>query len=112
MSSHSVGGRRGLLPALYGRKDVAQARIQNKLRVTTPTQRILPDLEIRSRDLIVALAQEEEHRLFQRLRHFLRVIGIQVEPVGRRDVEWQVAGSGCRQAIGVFDQLYLLFEDR
>src|SRR5579863_5541565 len=112
MTSHVVGGGSGLLPALNGHKEVAETRIHDKLHVTAPTQRILPDLEIFSRDLVIALALQEEHRLFERLRHFLRLIGVQVEPVGSRDAQRQVARGGCRQAPGIFDQLHLFFDDR
>src|SRR6266567_7446209 len=100
MTSYGVGGGSSLLPACYGHKEVAEAGIHDKLHVTPPTQRLLPDLEILSRDLVVALALQEEHRLVQRLRHFLRLIGVQVEPVGSRDVEWQVGRGGRRQALG------------
>src|SRR5271167_2949466 len=67
MTSHGVCGGSGLLPAFYGHKEVAEGGIHFKLHVAAPTQRVLPDLEIISRDLVVALALEEEHRLFQRL---------------------------------------------
>src|SRR5947209_15666197 len=87
MTSHGVGGGSSLLPACYGHKEVAEAGIHDTLHVTTPTQCILPDLEILSRDLVVALALEAEHWLSQRLRHLLWLIGVQVEPVGSRDVE-------------------------
>src|SRR6266446_3604042 len=66
MTSHGVGGGSGLLSAFYGHKEVAEAGIHDKLHVAAPTQRVLPDLEILSRDLVVALALEEEHRLVQR----------------------------------------------
>ncbi|MFL5664334.1 MAG: hypothetical protein ACJ8BW_23765, partial [Ktedonobacteraceae bacterium] len=112
MTSHGVVGGSSLLPAFDGHKEVAEAGIHDKLHVAAPTQRVLPDLEILSRDLVVALAQEEEHRLFQRLRHFLRLIGVQVEPVGSRDAQRQVGRCGCRQALGIFDQLHLFFDDR
>src|SRR5439155_10858223 len=112
MTGYAVGGGCGLLAAFYGHKEVAKAGIHDKLHVTTPTQRVLPDLEILSRDLVVTLALQEEHRLFERLRHFLRVIGVQVKPVGSRDVERQVGRGGRRQAARIFDQLHLFFDDR
>jgi hypothetical protein len=82
MTGHGVGGGSGLLPAFYGHKEVAEAGIHGKLHVAAPTQGVLPDLEILSRDLVVTPALQEEHRLFERLRHFFRLIGVQVEPVG------------------------------
>ncbi len=100
------------MTAFDGHKEVAEARIHDKLHVVAPTQRVLPDLEILSRDLVVALALQEEHRLFERLRHLLRLIGIQVEPVSRRDIERQVGRGGSWQAQGIFDQLHLLFDNR
>jgi hypothetical protein len=56
MISHGVGDGSGLLPAFDGHKEVAEAGIHDTLHLTTPTQRVLPDLEILSRDLVVALA--------------------------------------------------------
>src|SRR6266576_2669509 len=56
MTSHGVGCGSGLLPAFYGHKEVAEARIHSKLHVAAPTQGVLPDLEILSRDLVVAPA--------------------------------------------------------
>ena len=56
MTSHGVGGGSGLLPAFYGHKEVAEAGIHFKLHIAAPTQRALPDLEILSRDLVVAPA--------------------------------------------------------
>lgn len=83
MTSYGVGGRCGLLSAFDRHKGVAKAGIQEKLHVVAPTQGILPDLEILSRDLVVAAAEQKEHRLRECLRHMLRVIGVQIEPVGR-----------------------------
>src|SRR3989442_15898129 len=109
MTSHSVGGGSGLLSAFYGRKEVAEAGIHDKLHVAAPTQRVLPDLEIISRDLVVALALEEEHRLVQRLRHFLRLIAVKSEPEGSRDVEWQVGRAGRGKPLGIFDHSTFFF---
>src|SRR2546421_7916980 len=56
MTSHSVGCGSGLFPAFYRHKEVAEARIHGKLHVAAPNQGVLPDLEILSRDLVVAPA--------------------------------------------------------
>src|SRR5437016_14393572 len=96
MTSHGVGGGSGLLSAFYGHKEVTEAGIHDKLHVTTPTQRVLPDLEIFSRDLVVTPALQEEHRLFERLRHFLWLIGVQVEPVGSREGARRFGRRGAR----------------
>jgi len=39
VTGHAVGGGRGLLPAFYRHKDVAEAGIQEKLHVVAPNQR-------------------------------------------------------------------------
>ena len=61
MAGHGVGGRSSLLSTFDRHKEVAQARIQDEAYVVALTQRILPDLEIISRDLVVALTLQEEH---------------------------------------------------
>ena len=82
MTGHGVGGGSGPLPAFYRHKEVAEAGIHDKLHIAAATQHVLSDLEILSRDLVVAPTMQEEHRLFERLRHFLRMIRVQVEEVG------------------------------
>src|SRR5689334_22363093 len=53
MASDGVRGWSGFLSIRCGHEEMAKARIEDELYVATPSQRVLPDLEIIARDLIV-----------------------------------------------------------
>jgi len=61
MAGYGVGGWSSLLSAFDRHKEVTETGIQDEAYVVALTQRILPDLEIISRDLVVALTLQEEH---------------------------------------------------